>query len=430
MNVLVVGGGGREHALAWKLAQSPRVSKVFVAPGNAGTAADPDLVNVPIDDIAALAAFAKREAVALTVVGPEAPLAAGIVDTFRAAGLRIFGPTRAAAQLESSKDFAKAFMARHRIPTAAYRTFTDAAAAHAYVDAHGAPIVVKADGLAAGKGVVVATDAADAHAAIDAMLTGGALGTAGARVVIEDCLDGEEASFIVMADGVHVLALASSQDHKRLSDGDRGPNTGGMGAYSPAPVVTPTVHARIMRDVIVPTINGMAAEGIPYTGFLYAGVMIDAAGLPRVLEFNCRLGDPETQPIMMRLRSDLVTLVEHAVSGTLDRVEAEWDRRSAVTIVLAAEGYPQAPRRGDVIDGLDRITREAHPDTVVFHAGTVADDGRIKANGGRVLGVTALGDSLRQAQRAAYAAIASIHFDGMHYRRDIGHRALARRNGA
>ena len=429
MNVLVVGSGGREHALAWKLAQSPRVSKTFVAPGNAGTASDPGLVNVPIDDIPTLVAFAAREAVALTVVGPEAPLAAGIVDAFRAAGLRIFGPTRAAAQLESSKDFAKAFMARHKIPTAAYRTFADAAAAHAYVDAHGAPIVVKADGLAAGKGVVVAMDAGEAHRAIDAMLEGGALGAAGARVVIEDFLDGEEASFIVMADGAHVLPLASSQDHKRLQDGDRGPNTGGMGAYSPAPVVTPTIHARIMRDVIVPTINGMAAEGIAYTGFLYAGVMIDASGVPRVLEFNCRLGDPETQPIIVRLRSDLVTLVEHAVSGTLDRVEAEWDRRPALTVVLAAGGYPQAARRGDVIDGLDRLALAKHPDVMVFHAGTVAHDGRIEVGGGRVLGITALGDSLRQAQRAAYAAVSSIHFDGMQYRRDIGHRALARRNG-
>ena len=430
MNVLIVGSGGREHALAWKVAQSPRVSKVFVAPGNAGTGADADLENVPIDDIAALVDFAKREAVALTIVGPEAPLAAGIVDAFRAADLRIFGPTRAAAQLESSKDFAKAFMARHRIPTADYRTFTDATEAHAYVDAHGAPIVVKADGLAAGKGVVVAMDRDEAHRAIDAMLSGGTLGAAGARVVIEDFLEGEEASFIVMSDDVHVLPLASSQDHKRLLDGDGGPNTGGMGAYSPAPVVTPTIHARIMRDIIVPTINGMAADGIAYSGFLYAGVMIDRSGVPRVLEFNCRLGDPETQPILVRLRSDLVALIEHAVNGTLDRVEAEWDRRSALTVVLAAAGYPQTPRRGDVIDGLNRVGRETHPDVVVFHAGTVAADDSVKVAGGRVLGVTALGDSLRQAQRAAYAAIAAIHFDGMQYRRDIGHRALARRNGA
>jgi len=328
MNILVVGGGGREHALAWRIAQSPRVARVYVAPGNAGTARDEALVNVPITDVAELVRFAQSSDISLTIVGPEAPLAAGIVDAFRAAGLRIFGPTRAAAQLESSKDFAKAFMARHGIPTAAYRTFTDAAEAHAYVSAHGAPIVIKADGLAAGKGVVVATDVADAHAAIDAMLCAGAMGAAGARVVIEDFLDGEEASFIVMADGAHALALASSQDHKRLADNDRGPNTGGMGAYSPAPIVTPTVHARIMRDVIMPTINGMAAEGIAYTGFLYAGVMIDGSGTPRVLEFNCRLGDPETQPIMVRLRSDLVVLLEHAQSGTLDRVEAEWDRRS------------------------------------------------------------------------------------------------------
>ena len=427
MNVLVVGGGGREHALAWKVAQSPRVAKVFVAPGNAGTAADPDLVNVPIDTIPTLVAFAQREAIGLTIVGPEAPLADGIVDAFRAAGLRIFGPTRDAARLESSKDFAKAFMERHGIPTARYRTFTDAAEAHVYVDERGAPIVVKADGLAAGKGVVVAVDVREAHAAIDAMLGGRALGDAGARVVVEDFLEGEEASFIVMADGVHALALASSQDHKRLGTGDVGPNTGGMGAYSPAPVVTPTVHARIMREVIVPTVNGMAAEGTPYSGFLYAGVMIDKAGAPRVLEFNCRLGDPETQPIMLRLRSDLVGLVDHALAGTLDRVEAEWDRRAALTVVLAAAGYPEKPRRGDPIDGLDRITAQAHPDVKVFHAGTVDDAGQVRVNGGRVLGVTALGDSLRQAQRAAYAAVAAIRFDGMQYRTDIGHRALARR---
>jgi phosphoribosylamine--glycine ligase len=428
MNVLVVGGGGREHALAWKIAQSPRVSQVFVAPGNAGTGADPDLANVPIDTIATLVAFAQRESIGLTVVGPEAPLAAGIVDAFHVAGLRIFGPTRAAAQLESSKDHAKAFMERHAIPTAAHRTFTDAAQAHAYVSARGAPIVVKADGLAAGKGVVVAMDLREAHAAVDAMLAGGAMGVAGERVVIEDFLEGEEASFIVMADGAHVLALASSQDHKRLCDGDRGPNTGGMGAYSPAPVVTPTVHARIMRDIIVPAIGGMASEGVPYTGFLYAGVMIDPSGAPRVLEFNCRLGDPETQPIMARLRSDLVVLLEHAVNGTLDRVEAEWDRRSAITVVLAAAGYPDTPRRGDAIDGLDRVTPQTHPDVVVFHAGTTLDAGVVRVSGGRVLGVTALGDSLRQAQRAAYGAVASIRFDGMQYRTDIGHRALARRS--
>ena len=428
MNVLIVGSGGREHALAWKIAQSPRVAKVFVAPGNAGTARNPDLSNVPVEDIATLIAFARRESVGLTVVGPEAPLAACIVDAFRAAGLRIFGPTRAAAQLESSKDFAKAFMLRHGIPTAEYRTFTEAAAAHAYVDSRGAPIVVKADGLAAGKGVVVAANVAEAHAAIDSMLSGSAFGEAGARVVIEDFLEGEEASFIVMADGAHVLPLASSQDHKRLRDGDQGPNTGGMGAYSPAPVVTPTVQARIMRDVIVPAVNGMAAEGMPYTGFLYAGVMIDAAGAPRVLEFNCRLGDPETQPIMARLRSDPVVLFEQALAGTLDRTEAEWDRRVALTVVLAAAGYPASPRKGDVVDGLDRVTDDAHPGVTVFHAGTTLSDGEVRVSGGRVLGVTALGDSIRQAQRTAYAAVAAIHFDGMQYRSDIGHRALARRS--
>ena len=427
MKVLVVGGGGREHALAWKVAQSPRVAKVFVAPGNAGTAADPNLINVPIVDIATLVAFAKREAVALTIVGPEGPLAAGIVDVFTAAGLRIFGPTQAAARLESSKDFAKAFMARHGIPTAAYGTFTEAAAAHAFVTSRGAPIVVKADGLAAGKGVVVAMREDDAHAAIDAMLPAGGAGSGGARVVIEEFLDGEEASFIVMADGASALALASSQDHKRLGDGDSGPNTGGMGAYSPAPVVTPTVHARIIREVIAPAIAGMAAEGMPYIGFLYAGVMIDDHGAPRVLEFNCRLGDPETRPILTRLTSDFTVLVDHALAGTLDRVEAEWDRRAALTVVLAAAGYPDAPRRGAAIEGLDRITAAAHPNVTVFHAGTQAADGRIEVSGGRVLGVTALGDTLRQAQRAAYGAVADIHFDGMQYRTDIGYRALKAR---
>jgi len=428
MNVLIVGAGGREHALAWKAAQSPRVAKVFVAPGNAGTALDPDLTNVPIDHIPTLVAFAQREAVGLTIVGPEAPLAAGIVDAFREAGLRIFGPTRAAARLESSKDFAKAFMARHGIPTARHQTFDDPGAAHAYVNAHGAPIVVKADGLAAGKGVVVATQGAEAHAAIDHVLGGDAVPGTGARVVIEDFLEGEEASFIVMADGTHALALASTQDHKRLGDGDQGPNTGGMGAYSPAPVVTPTVHARIMREVITPAIAGMAAEGTPYQGFLYAGVMIDASGAPRVLEFNCRLGDPEAQPIMARLRSDLIVLVEHGLDGTLDHVEAEWDRRAAMTVVLASAGYPDAPRRGDAIEGLDRITPETHAGVTVFHAGTIADDGVVRVNGGRVLGVTALGDSLRQAFRAAYSAAAAIHFDGVQYRSDIGYRALNRRS--
>jgi phosphoribosylamine--glycine ligase len=429
MNVLVIGGGGREHALAWKLAQSPRVAKVFVAPGNAGTAREPGLTNAAPIAIVDLVAFAQRERIGLTVVGPEAPLAAGVVDAFRAAGLPVFGPAQDAAQLEASKDFAKAFMARHRIPTAAYRTFTDAGAARAYVTERGAPIVVKADGLAAGKGVVVAATVAEAHAAIDGMLVGNAMGDAGARVVVEDFLEGEEASFIVMVDGRHVLPLASSQDHKRLRDGDAGPNTGGMGAYSPAPVVTPALHARIMREIILPTVQGMTADGVPYTGFLYAGVMIDAAGTPRVLEFNCRLGDPETQPIMVRLKSDLVDLLQHAVNGTLDRVEAEWDRRAALGVTLAAHGYPEAPRKGDVVAGLDRVTPETHPDVKVFHAGTALDGDRVVATGGRVLTVTALGDSVRQAQRAAYAAIAELHFDGMQYRSDIGHRALAPRRG-
>jgi phosphoribosylamine--glycine ligase len=424
MNVLVIGSGGREHALAWKIAQSARVAKVFVAPGNAGTAREQALTNVPLVAVPDLVAFA-REHGAVTVVGPEAPLAEGVVDAFRAAGLRIFGATRAAAQLESSKDFAKAFMARHGLPTAEYRTFTDAAAARAYVDERGAPIVVKADGLAAGKGVVVAMSVAEAHVAIDSMLLGNALGNAGARVVIEAFLAGEEASFIVMVDGRHVLPLASSQDHKRLADGDRGPNTGGMGAYSPAPIVTPEMHARIMREIIMPTVNGMAADGIPFTGFLYAGVMIDAAGNPKVLEFNCRMGDPETQPIMARLTSDFVDLLEHAIDGNLDSAEATWDRRAAVGVVLAADGYPEQPRKGAVIEGLDRVTPAAHPDVQVFHAGTAVDDaGRIVVNGGRVLCVTALGDSVRQAQRAAYAAVGEIRFAGMRFRTDIAHRAL------
>jgi phosphoribosylamine--glycine ligase len=427
LNILVVGGGGREHALAWKIAQSPRVAKVFVAPGNAGTARDATLTNVALEDIADLVAFAQREHVALTVVGPEGPLAAGIVDAFRMAGLRIFGPAQAAAQLESSKDFAKSFMFRHGIPTARSRTFADAQAAHECIDASGAPIVIKADGLAAGKGVVVAMTLADAHAAIDSMLVDNAMGDAGARVVVEEFLSGEEASFIVMVDGKHVLPLASSQDHKRLQDGDAGPNTGGMGAYSPAPVVTPELHARIMREIIVPAVNGMAADGIPYTGFLYAGVMIDGAGHPKVLEFNCRMGDPETQPIMVRLKSDLVDLVEHAVNGTLDAIDAAWDRRSALGVVLAAAGYPDRPRKGDAIEGLERITAEAHPDVVVFHAGTALTDGGTVVSGGRALCVTALADSVKQAQRAAYAAIADIGFAGMQFRTDIGYRALVAR---
>jgi len=429
MNVLVIGGGGREHALAWKIAQSPRVAKVFVAPGNAGTAVEPALVNVAVTTIADLVALAQAEQIALTIVGPEAPLAAGIVDAFRVAGLRVFGPTQAAARLESSKDYAKAFMARHGIPTATYRSFTAAEEAHAYVAERGAPIVVKADGLAAGKGVVVATRVDEAHAAIDAMLVSNGLGIhhnpTGARIVIEEHLAGEEASFIVMADGRNVLPLASSQDHKRLLDDDQGPNTGGMGAYSPAPIVTPAVHARIMREIILPTVQGMADEGIPYTGFLYAGVIIDAAGKPRTLEFNCRLGDPEAQPMMLRLKSDLVELTVHATNGALDRIDAEWDRRAALGVVLAAAGYPDRPRRGDPISGLDATPENCK----VFHAGTALADGRPVTAGGRVLCVTALGETVRKAQRAAYAAVAGIHFDGMQYRKDIGNRALAMRRG-
>ncbi len=420
MKVLVIGGGGREHALAWKLAQSPRIHKVFVAPGNAGTALEPDLDNVAIVTVADLVAFAQAEKIALTMVGPEAPLAEGVVDAFRSAGLKIFGPTKQAAQLESSKDYAKAFMARHGIPTAAYATFSDAAAAHAYLDQQGAPIVVKADGLAAGKGVVVATTLEEAHAAIDMMLEGNKLGSAGSRVVIEEFLVGEEASFIVMVDGEHVLALATSQDHKRLQDGDQGPNTGGMGAYSPAPVVTPEIHARVMREIILPTVSGMAKDGIPYTGFLYAGLMIDAQGQVKTLEFNCRMGDPETQPIMMRLKSDLVTLAEHAVNGTLDKAEAEWDRRVALGVVLAAAGYPDNPRKGDVITGLPVSEADVH----VFHAGTALVDKNVLVSGGRVLCVTALGDSVRMAQTRAYQVADQIHFNGSQMRRDIGYRAV------
>jgi phosphoribosylamine---glycine ligase len=422
MKILVIGSGGREHALAWKLAQSPKASNVYVAPGNGGTAIEEGLTNVPLTAIPSLVEFARREQIALTVVGPEAPLADGVVDAFNAAGLKIFGPTRAAAQLESSKDFAKQFMARHGIPTAAFATFTDANAAHAYIDQQGAPIVVKADGLAAGKGVVVAMTAEEAHAAVDAMLSGNTMGEAGHRVVIEECLLGEEASFIVMVDGEHVLALASSQDHKRLQDNDQGPNTGGMGAYSPAPLVTPELHARIMREVIHPTVSGMAADGIRFNGFLYAGIMVGADGAPKVLEFNCRMGDPETQPIMMRLKTDLVTLLDAAVHGRLDEVEAEWDRRTALAVVLAAAGYPEAPRKGAVLSSLPRATEDLH----VFHAGTAAQEGRTVVSGGRVLAVTALGDSVRMAQKRAYEAVAQIHFDGMRYRRDIGWRALDR----
>lgn len=423
MKILVIGSGGREHALAWKLAQSPRVFKVFVAPGNAGTAAEEGLTNVPNTDIPALIEFVKSEGIALTVVGPEAPLAEGVVDAFHDAGLRIFGPKRAAAMLESSKDFAKQFMARHRIPTAAYESFTDAAAAHAYIERQGAPIVVKADGLAAGKGVVVATTVDDAHAAVDTMLVGNTLGAAGARVVIEEFLEGEEASFVVLADGLNALALASSQDHKRLLDGDRGPNTGGMGAYSPAPVITPAAHARVMREVIDPVMAGMRADGVPYTGFLYAGLMIGRGGEVKVLEFNCRMGDPETQPTLIRLKSDLVTLIDHAIDGTLDRAETQWDPRVALGVVLAAEGYPDAPRKGDRIEGLP----EPGEDYRVFHAGTASEGDRVVVNGGRVLCVTALGHNVRIAQKRAYEIVSRIRYDGMQYRRDIGHRALEAR---
>lgn len=422
MKVLVIGGGGREHALAWKIAQSPNVKKVFVAPGNAGTANERYVVNVPITDHRTLAAFAAREQIDLTVVGPEAPLAAGVVDLFKARGLRIFGPTQAAAQLESSKDFAKQFLRRHAIPTARFETFSDPALAHAYVDREGAPIVVKADGLAAGKGVVVAATLDEAHAAIDHMLIDKSMGDAGARVVIEEFLEGEEASFIVLADGQHVLPLATSQDHKRLHDGDQGPNTGGMGAYSPAPVVTPSLYARIQREIIMPTIRGMASEGMPYTGFLYAGLMINANGDPRVLEYNCRLGDPETQPILIRLKSDLVELLLSALAGKLDQIEATWDRRTALGVVLAAAGYPETPRKGDAISGLPGPAE----DLMVFHAGTALDNDVARTSGGRVLCVTALGDSVRTAQRRVYTAVEAIHFDGMQYRRDIGHRALKR----
>jgi phosphoribosylamine--glycine ligase len=421
MKLLIIGSGGREHAIAWRLAKTPGLQKIFVAPGNAGTAHEHALENVHITDPAALADFAEREGIHLTVVGPEAPLAAGVVNLFRARGLKIFGPTREAAQLESSKDFAKRFMMRHKIPTAAYETFSDCRAAHAYVEQKGAPIVIKADGLAAGKGVVVALSLAEAHQAIDNMLSGN-LDAAGARVVIENFLEGEEASFIVMVDGKNVLALASSQDHKRIGDGDTGPNTGGMGAYSPAPVVTPAVHAKAMREIIMPTVRGMAADGIPYTGFLYAGLMIGKDGSVRTVEFNCRMGDPETQPIMMRLKSDFLDLLEHAVAGRLDQVEAEWDRRVALGVVLAAANYPGTPRKGDVISGLPDPTEDAH----VFHAGTAEHDGQIVTAGGRVLCVTALGDNVKQAQKRAYEALCGIHFDGMQYRSDIGHRAVTR----
>jgi phosphoribosylamine--glycine ligase len=422
VKLLVIGSGGREHALAWKLAQSPRVQKVFVAPGNGGTARESGLENVALSEVADLVAFAKKESIHLTVVGPEAALAAGVVDAFRGAGLRIFGPARAAAQLESSKDFAKSFMVRHKIPTALHRTFQSAEPAKELVSKRGAPIVIKADGLAAGKGVVVAASVEEAHDAIDRMLTQKSLGEAGARVVVEEFLQGEEASFIVMSDGTSVLPLATSQDHKRLRDGDGGPNTGGMGAYSPAPIVTPKIHARVMREIIQPAIQGMAQEGMPYTGFLYAGLMIDQAGNPKTLEFNCRLGDPEAQPILLRLKSDLLELIERALAGTLSRVEAAWDRRAALGVVLAAHGYPDEPRKGDPITGLPAPADDCR----VFHAGTKLDGKNMVTSGGRVLCVTALGDSVRMARTRAYEAVDRIRFDGMQYRKDIGHRGLKR----
>lgn len=420
MKILVIGSGGREHALAWKVAQNKAVSRVYVAPGNAGTASNPDMVNVPLTQIDDLVKFAEDEQIALTIVGPEAPLSKGVVDAFRAHDLKIFGPTQAAAQLESSKDFAKAFMLRHGIPTAAYQTFSNLVEAHAYIDAQGAPIVIKADGLAAGKGVVVAMTLAEAHAAVDAMLADNKLGDAGARVVIEEFLTGEEASFMVMVDGKHILPLATSQDHKRLLEGDLGPNTGGMGAYSPAPVVTPDIHAKVMREIIIPTVEGMAKDGIPYTGFLYAGLMISPTGEVKTLEFNCRMGDPETQPIMMRLKSDLVSLAEHAVNGTLHQATAEWDRRFALGVVMASANYPDTPILGDVISGLPKEVQDGY----VFHAGSSLKEGEVVTSGGRVLCVTALGETVKFAQQQAYKLVEQIQFAGAQYRKDIGHRAI------
>lgn len=425
MNILVIGGGGREHAMAWKLAQSAKVQMVYVAPGNGGTERDSRLKNIPITDVVQLRQWALDNKIGLTVVGPEGPLAAGVVDEFRAHGLRIFGPTKAAAQLESSKAFSKAFMRRHGIPTAEYATFSDPVTAHTYVNQMGAPVVVKADGLAAGKGVVVAMTLEEAHAAIDFMLVDNTLGVShnegGARVVIEEFLEGEEASFMVVCDGKHVVTLATSQDHKRLLDGDQGPNTGGMGAYSPAPVVTPQVHARAMREIILPTLKGMEQDGIPYTGFLYAGLMIDDKGQVKTLEFNCRMGDPETQPILMRLKSDLVDVLWAAAEvGGLEQVELEWDRRTALGVVLAAHGYPLNPRKGDAIGGLPAES----DDVMVFHAGTALQGGVVNTMGGRVLCVTALAENVRAARHVAYEAIAQIQFDGMQFRKDIGHRAV------
>ncbi|WMW81566.1 phosphoribosylamine--glycine ligase [Undibacterium cyanobacteriorum] len=424
MKILVVGSGGREHALAWKLAQSERVQMVFVAPGNGGTELNKNLRNINFSDPQALAEFAMQEHIAITVVGPEVPLAAGIVNIFRDKGLKIFGPTKEAAQLESSKDFAKAFMHRHQIPTAEYQTFSDLQAAHDYINQKGAPIVIKADGLAAGKGVVVAMSLDEAHAAIDMMLADNKLGDAGARVVIEEFLAGEEASFIVMVDGKNILPLATSQDHKRLLDNDQGPNTGGMGAYSPAPIVTPQLHARVMREIIQPTVQGMAKDGIIFTGFLYAGLMIDDHGNPKTLEFNCRMGDPETQPIMSRLKTDLVTVMEHAVNGTLDSIELEWDRRTAMGVVMAAKGYPVTPEKGAEITGIPAETS----DCVTFHAGTTLVGGKLSVSGGRVLCVVGLGDTVKTAQKHAYDVVEKINFAGAQYRKDIGWRALNRKH--
>ena len=421
MKLLVIGSGGREHALAWRLAQSPKVNTVYVAPGNAGTATEPKLLNLAVTDHQQLIAFCREQQIAFTVVGPEAPLAAGIVDKFTAAGLAVFGPSQYCAQLESSKDFAKAFMARTGIPTAAYQTFTDAEAAHQYISQKSAPIVIKADGLAAGKGVIVAMTLAEAHQAVDDMLRDNAMGAAGSRVVIEDFLQGEEASFIVMVDGEHVLPMATSQDHKRLLDFDKGPNTGGMGAYSPAPVVTEAVYQRVMDEIILPVVKGMQADGHPYRGFLYAGLMIDDSGAPYTIEFNCRFGDPETQPIMCRLQSDLVELIEAALDGRLDTVTAEWRDQAAVGVVLAAAGYPQDPRKGDVISGIT----EADQTGKIFHAGTALNSRHeLVTHGGRVLCVVGLGADIKTAQTKAYTALESIKFAGMQYRHDIGAKAL------
>ena len=420
MKVLVIGSGGREHALAWKITENKEVSRIYVAPGNAGTATNPNMTNVAITDIDGLVQFAKDENIDVTIVGPEAPLSQGIVDKFQAAGLKIFGPTQAAAQLESSKDFSKAFMIRYHIPTAAYETFSDAKPAHEYIDQQGAPIVIKADGLAAGKGVVVAMTNQEAHDAVDMMLGDNKFGDAGARVVIEEFLTGEEASFMVMVDGTNILPLATSQDHKRLLDGDQGPNTGGMGAYSPAPVVTSEIHAKAMREIIRPTVEGMAKDGIPFTGFLYAGLMISPDGDIKTLEFNCRMGDPETQPIFMRLKSDLLTLVLHAVNGTLDQAETEWDRRFALGVVMASANYPATPKLGDEITGLDKQLEGAY----VFHAGTKLVNGKVVTSGGRVLCVTALGETVKFAQQQAYKMLADIEFDGAQHRTDIGYRAV------